>query len=205
MHPETIDNQTKRVLKKIGSTELGNKFYLAGGTAIAIHLGHRKSIDLDWFSGENFSNRDIKEKLSALGVFLLVSEEDGTIHGTLDNVKVSFLRYRYNLLYSLVNFENIRLADERDIAAMKIDAVSSRGSKKDFIDLYFLLKKYSLEELLGFFEKKYSGLTYNRLHLLKSLSFFADADPEPMPMMIEPLEWEKVKEQLSDQARSLFK
>jgi predicted nucleotidyltransferase component of viral defense system len=205
MHPETINNQTKRVLEKIGKAELGNKFYLAGGTSLAIHLGHRISIDLDWFSGKNFSNRDIKEKLSALGAFSLISEEDGTVHGTLDDVKVSFLRYKYGLLFPLIKFEGIQLADERDIAAMKIDAISSRGSKKDFIDIYFLLKKYSLADLLGFFEKKYSGISYNRLHLLKSLSYFTDAERQPMPTMIKPIEWETVKKYLSEQSQFLFK
>lgn len=171
---------------------------------MAVELGHRKSIDFDWFSKEDFSNSEIKEILSGLGVFVLSGESDGTIHGILDEVKVSFLRYRYNLLFPLVSFENVHLADERDIAGMKIDAISSRGSKKDFIDLFFLLKKYSLAELIEFFEKKYSEIKYNRLHILKSLAYFADAENDPMPIMVEPLEWEKVKELIAQEARALL-
>lgn len=205
MYPETIDIQTKRVLEKVEAvSSLRDRFYLAGGTSLAIQLGHRKSIDLDWFSKENFSNNDIKEKLSSLGVFILTSESEGTIHGMLDQVKISILHYKYDLMFPLINFGNIKLADERDIAAMKIDAVSSRGSKKDFIDLYFLLKKYSLSEVIGFFEKKYSGITYNRLHILKSLSYFSDADMEPTPEMLNPLDWERVKEHLSGEAHTLL-
>lgn len=197
MHQKTINKQTKRVFDKIATTPLRNQFYLAGGTALAIELGHRKSIDLDWFSKKDFSNSEIKEILSALGDFVLNSEAEGTIHGTLDKVRVSFLKYKYELLFPLISFGKIQLADERDIASMKIDAVSSRGSKKDFIDIYFLLQKYSLSKLIGFFEKKYSGVKYNRLHILKSMTYFSDADDEPMPRMIEPLKWEKVKKDIS--------
>ena len=91
-----------------------------------------------------------------------------------------------------------------DIASMKIDAISSRGSKKDFIDLYFLLKKYSLAELIGFFEKKYTGVKYNRLHILKSLAYFSDADNEPMPHMIKPIEWEDVKNNIYRETNMLL-
>ncbi|MBI5306105.1 nucleotidyl transferase AbiEii/AbiGii toxin family protein [Candidatus Wolfebacteria bacterium] len=204
MYSKTINKQTKRVLDKIATTSLCNQFYLAGGTALAIELGHRKSIDLDWFSKKDFLNSEIKEILSKVGVFVLNSEADGTIHGVLDKVRVSFLRYKYNLLFPLISFENIQLADERDIASMKIDAISSRGSKKDFIDLYFLLKKYSLFELIGFFGKKYSGIKYNRLHILKSLTYFSDANNEPMPKMIESLEWEEVKKHIYKETHILL-
>jgi hypothetical protein len=87
-------------------------------------------------------------------------------------------------------------ADERDIAAMKIDAVSSRGSKKDFIDIYFLLEKYSLSDLLEIFEKKYAAIKFNRVHILKSLSYFEDAESEPMPIMLKPISWEDVKKKI---------
>lgn len=105
---------------------------------------------------------------------------------TFDHVKVSFLRYEYDLLFSPVAFDGIFLADERDIAAMKLDAVSSRGSRKDFVDIHELLKKYSLAELIGFFEKKYSNIKYNVLHVLKSLVYFEDAENEPSPIMMNP-------------------
>ena len=87
---------------------------------------------------------------------------------------------------------------------MKIDAISSRGSKKDFIDLYFLLEKYKLEELIGFFEKKYSGIKYNKLHIFKSLVYFDDAENEPMPVMTQKAEWEKIKERIGVEVRKLI-
>jgi predicted nucleotidyltransferase component of viral defense system len=194
MFKSAIDERTKRVLEKIKETTVGDNFYLAGGTALAIQLGHRMSIDLDWFCQEGFNGQNIKFELAKIGKFSISSEEEGTIHGQLDGVKITFLRYRYGQLYPIINFEGVNLADERDIAAMKIDAVSSRGSKKDFIDLYFLLEKYSLAELVGFFEHKFSDISYNKLHILKSLTYFEEAEDEPMPVMLKDMAWRDVKE-----------
>ena len=191
-------------MEKIGQSNIGKKFYLAGGTALAIKLGHRQSIDLDWFSRENFSNTDLKKELSGLGDFVLDNESEGTINGSLDQIRVSFFCYDYSQLFPLIQFERINLADERDIAAMKIDAISSRGSKKDFIDLYFLLEKYSLLELIDFFETKYKGIKYNKLHIFKSLVYFDDAENEPMPVMTQKAEWEKIKERIGVEVRKLI-
>ncbi|HAS00106.1 MAG: hypothetical protein US57_C0011G0046 [Candidatus Moranbacteria bacterium GW2011_GWC2_37_73] len=193
MYHETIDEQTMRVFEKIKKIDILKSFYLAGGTALAIELGHRKSIDLDFFSKENFSPVELKKLLPEIGSVVVVGEEDGTLHCTIDGVKVSFLRYEYELLFPLVEFEGVKMADERDIAAMKIDAISSRGSKKDFIDLYILLKKYELRELINFFEKKFNNIQYNMLHILKSLTFFEDAEGDPMPMMFALENWDVVK------------
>ena len=203
MHIRTIDPQTKRVLDKIASAGISTQFYLAGGTALAIQLGHRKSIDLDFFSCDDFSIEKLKKELSPLGEFVVIDQDQGTLNASLDGVKVSFLRYDYIQLYPYIVFENINLADERDIAAMKIDAASSRGSKKDFIDLYFLLQKYSLAELIGFFEKKFTNIKYNKLHIFKSLVFFEDAEDEPMPIMLTDVSWQKVKEKISQETLKL--
>lgn len=205
MFIQAINAETKRVFKKIASSELASMFYLAGGTALAIELGHRESIDLDWFSQTDFEAPAVKEILSGLGGFMIAGESRGTIHGLLDDVKVSFFHYKYPLLFPLVKFEGINLADERDIAAMKIDAISSRGAKKDFIDLFFLLKKYPLTELLDFFNRKYQGIEYNLLHILKSLSYFEDAEHEPKPMMLMPIEWAEVKKAITKQAHEHLK
>jgi len=204
MFNQSVNNKTKLVLEKIAKSGLSDSFYLGGGTALAIQLGHRESIDLDWFSQNYFSNTAIKEKLSSLGKLGIVGEEDGTINATLDEVRVSFLRYKYSLLYPLIDFEGVKLADERDIAAMKIDAASSRGSKKDFIDIYFLLKKYTLENLIGFFEQKYKDINYNKLHILKSFIYFEDAENEPMPKMIQEVDWDKVKQNIREKVNEIM-
>jgi len=198
MHSETLEPKTKRVLDALVHSGIIGSFYLVGGTALAIELGHRRSIDLDFFSAEDFRTADLKERLTDAGDLVVVGEEDGTLHVTIDGVKVSFLRYPYPCLFPLVDFEGVVLADERDIAAMKIDAIASRGSRKDFIDLFVLLEKYPLRELFGHFQKKFTGIEFNTLHILKSLVYFDDAETEPMPMMLRDIDWETVKETVTD-------
>lgn len=204
MFETAIHTETKRVLEKIGNSKLTKNFYLAGGTALALQLGHRESVDLDWFSAGDFSNGKIKEQLGNLGNFLLSSEEEGTIHGSLDGVKLSFLRYPYALLFPARKYGKILVADERDIAAMKIDAISARGSKKDFIDIYFLLQKYNLSELFDYFDQKFSSIKYNKLHLLKSIVYFQDAEAEPIPVMLKPADWKQVKKNLFQATKNFF-
>lgn len=204
MHIETLAPETSRVLDTIKKERFIGDFYLAGGTALALHLGHRESIDLDFFSPDDFSLETLKKDISSIGRYTLTNEEEGTLDGILDGVKLTFLRYEYPRLYPLVDSDGVKLADERDIAAMKIDAISSRGSRKDFIDLYFLLKKYPLSEILSFFEQKYSHIDYNRMHLLKSLSYFVDAENDASPKMLIPADWQAVKETIAREAKQLI-
>jgi hypothetical protein len=204
MHPETLAPETKRVLETLASQGVASGFYLAGGTSLALQLGHRESIDLDFFSSSDFSREQLKKSLSGYGHYEITNEEDGTLDGLLNDVKLTFLRYEYPLLFPLLSFGDISLADKRDIACMKIDAISSRGSKKDFIDLFFLLKEFSLEDIFGFFEQKYIDIHYNKLHLLKSLTYFDDAEDDPSPKMLVPVSWEEVKQVISDKAKKLI-
>ena len=206
MHTESIDKKTSRVLEKIRTSGVARDFYLAGGTALALQLGHRMSIDLDWFSAKAFSPAKLKNVLSRLGKLKIVGEEDGTLHAVLDGVKISFFHYGYKPLFPLVAMDmsggksGVMLADRRDIAAMKVDAISSRGSKKDFIDLYFLLQEYSLNDIIGFFEKRYRGIEYNKMHILKSLAYFEDAENDPMPIMLRRVGWSGVKKEIARRA-----
>ncbi len=203
MYTETLAPETGRVLEKISKADLLQDFYLVGGTALALHLGHRESIDLDFFSPYDFSLGKLKDDISAIGKYRLTNEEEGTLDGMLDDVKVTFLRYSYPMLFPLVEWNGVKLADERDIACMKIDAISSRGSRKDFIDIYFLLEKYTLEEILSLFEKKYSHIEYNKMHLLKSLAYFEDAEDDVMPKMLKDVSWEEVKSKILQETKKL--
>jgi len=199
MHIESIDKKTGRVLEKITTSGIARDFYLAGGTALALQLGHRMSIDLDWFSAKAFSAAKLKNALARLGKVKITGEEEGTLHAVLDGVKVSFFHYKYKPIFPFVGIGKggVKLADKRDIAAMKVDAISSRGTKKDFIDLYFLLQGYSLGDIVGFFEKRYRGIEYNKMHILKSLVYFDDADREPMPIMLKRIAWDSVKKSIA--------
>ncbi|MEX0934973.1 MAG: nucleotidyl transferase AbiEii/AbiGii toxin family protein [Candidatus Paceibacterota bacterium] len=204
MHPETIDKQTKSVLDTIGSQEFIQPFYLAGGTALAIHLGHRMSIDLDFFTDQEFSVKRVRDRLAKLGDLSVEGEDaDGTLNGVLDGVLISFFQYSYPNVYPTISFEGVQLADERDIAAMKIDAISNRGKKKDFVDLYFLLKKYSLKEILDFFEVRFQGIEYNRLHILKSLTYFEDAEDDPDPIMLIDVPWKEMKDLIVQKVKKM--
>jgi predicted nucleotidyltransferase component of viral defense system len=191
MSPETLNKETGDVLDLI--KDLTHQFYLAGGTALALQLGHRMSIDLDFFSENNFSVQKITDELKEKGRLEISSQDEETLNGSLNNIKISFFRYPHKLLFPTKEYRGVKLADERDISAMKILAISDRGSKKDFVDLFVLLKKYSLAEILEFFNKKYKDYNYNMLHILKSLVFFSDADLDPEPVFVQPLIWNEVK------------
>lgn len=204
MHKQPIEQKTKRVLEIIAKEPFSKNFYLAGGTALAILLEHRESIDLDWFKTESFSHENIKKQLKHASNFEITKEDAGTLHCLINGVKTSFLLYPYKNLFPLIDFESIKMADERDIATMKVDAISSRGSKKDFVDLYFLLEKYSLDEILKFFSEKYHDIKYNRVHILKSLTYFESAEKEPMPNMIKKVEWEEIKKVITEKTRSFL-
>jgi len=197
MHKEVLNKKTERLLIKI--KDICKNFYLVGGTGLALQIGHRKSIDLDWFSKKSFSVRQLKIKLKKIGKLKIIQEEEFTLNCVLDGVRLSFFRYPYKNISSLIKYENIKLASIKDIACMKIDSISSRGSKKDFIDLYFILKKFSLEELLKMFDKKYKGIEYNRLHILKSLSYFEEAEKDPMPIMLKDIKWSDVKNKIKEE------
>jgi hypothetical protein len=136
MEQQPITDQAKRLFEQITEQESTKNFYLAGGTALAIQLNHRESIDLDFFSTKPFSVRKVSAELSKLGDLKIDRQEEGAIHGVLNDIKVTFLYYNYPLLFDFVKFQGGNLADERDIAAMKLDAISSRGSKKEFMGLF---------------------------------------------------------------------
>lgn len=195
MYPQTLYPKTKQVLEKLKNSEIISGFYLAGGTALALQLGHRKSIDLDFFTGK-FPERDLL--INSLKIFnpVLLQEARGTIDLSIEGVKVSFLEYQYPLMEDLTEFEGVKMSGILDIACMKLSAVSSRGAKKDFVDLYYLLQKYSLEEIFTAFRKKYQGVEYSKMHILKSLTYFADAEAEPTPDLIRETEWNKIKQDI---------
>ena len=195
MHEETLSKNTAIVLEKIAP--LVNSFYLAGGTALALELGHRISIDLDFFTEDSFSTSVLVEKLKTIGKLKVEDQSDRTLNGSLDGVKISFFNYQYKLTFPTIEYKGVSLADERDIAAMKIVAVSGRGTKKDFVDLFVLLKIYSLEAILEFFNEKYKECNYNIVHISKSLTYFLDAYKNPDPEMLVTYNWNEIKKYIT--------
>jgi hypothetical protein len=201
MYPQTLYPKTKQVLDKLKKLSILKDFYLAGGTALALQIGHRRSVDLDFFT-KKFPKRDLLlQELRPLNPSVS-QEAPGTMDLLINNVKVSFLEYKYPLLQPLVNYREINLANTIDIACMKLSAVSSRGSKKDFVDLYVILQKYELNKLINDFEEKYKGADYQKVHILKSLIFFDDADEEPELDYIKNIKWEAVKTSIENKVKN---
>jgi len=174
---------------------LPNKTYLAGGSSLALELGHRRSIDFDFFTNIQFETKEVKTKLKSVGSYQGEQETPKTMVGKFNEVKFSLFYYPYSLIYETTNFVGIQLASKEDIAAMKLVAVTDRGTKKDYIDIYFLATKcFPIDKMFGFYDNKYHNFESNKLTLLKALQYFDDADNSEMPEMIEKVDWEKIKD-----------
>lgn len=194
MFTRGLSAQTQTNLESLKNTSFVRNYYLAGGTALSLHFGHRFSNDLDFFSQNPASPETIRAELAKLGNLEIIQNDEGTFNGILNDSKLSFFVYPYDLLDSLLDFGGVGVADVADIACMKIDAISSRGTKRDFIDLYFICRKFKpIEGLLELYSKKYRKVKFNKLHLVKSLVYFDEAEGDIMPEMIEKVDWEEVK------------
>jgi len=197
LHFEILPVEQQRLLKLLSGESFLKDWYLAGGTCLALYLGHRQSFDFDFFLPADFNTSVIVNILTRIGRYERSNDEKNTVNGMLNGVKISFLGYKYDMIEDFGSFEGVKLAGIRDIAAMKLEAITGRGSKKDFVDMYFLLKQFSLEEIFSFHALKYGVGLNNQYHHLKSLVYFNDADEEAMPIMTSPLNWEKVKKHIA--------
>jgi hypothetical protein len=173
-----------------------NNFYLSGGTALSLQIGHRESEDLDFFSEKDFDPRQVETALRSFGLLKETELDKNTLNTYLNGVKLQFLGYPYRLIKPLVDWQGIKLSSVIDIACTKLQTVGMRGNKKDFIDIYFLLEIFSLEDLFKALKKKYPEIGYNITHILKSLVYFEDAEEQPMPKMHKEVNWEIVKNKL---------
>lgn len=196
MHDETLAKETSIFLHKITSKSFLKPFYLSGGTALALHLGHRESEDLDFFTTADFDPAQIQQQLEIISPLSSVEQSQGTLNCHAGIVQLQFLHYPYSLIAKPVTWKNINISSVEDIACTKLLTIGSRGSKKDFIDLYFILQEYSLNELFRLLTKKYPKTDYNQVHLLKSLVYFEDAELQPMPRMHIKKSWDEVKSQI---------
>jgi len=206
MHQEALTKNTKSVLEAIGDSDIAKDFYLAGGTALALYFGHRFSIDLDWFAEKFDYTISFRRQLEKLGKLGIDSESKKTFNGALNGVKISFFEYPYPLIAPKSKYkENVYLAGIPDIAAMKMEAIASRGSYKDFIDIYFILQKYSLKDILGIVRQKFVNIDYNETHLLKALTYFEDVKGSLKPKLIKPVSWDKVAETIKSETENYIK
>ncbi|PIU01757.1 hypothetical protein COT68_01505 [bacterium (Candidatus Torokbacteria) CG09_land_8_20_14_0_10_42_11] len=205
MFEQALAKETKNVLALLNKQDWIQDFYLSGGTGLALQLGHRLSIDLDFFASQPFQSAKIIQRLSVLGEFILEQEAEGTVRAALNNVKLDFLFYPYPLLKPTAKYEKIKIAHPLDIALMKITAIASRGSKKDFIDLYLLCQKETnLKDLFALLPQKFAKVKYESYHLAESLIYFEDAESEPMPQMLMSIDWPTVKSFFQIEAKNLI-
>jgi predicted nucleotidyltransferase component of viral defense system len=197
MFEKVLSKNARQSLAALGKSSLLDSAYLAGGTALALQLGHRYSFDLDFFTPEKFNENIITQRISRLFPdFVLERKEWGTILGYLGDTRFSLFYYSYPLLYDTSQFIGINISCIEDIAAMKIAAIADRGTKRDFIDLYFIFSKMkiiSIMDALMLYDKKFKALKQNKVHILKSLVYFDDAEKDATPQMIKNIKWFEVK------------
>jgi hypothetical protein len=194
LHYETVDEGTLELLKQLQSLSILSEMRLVGGTSLALQIGHRKSIDIDLFGNLSAEYENLIDELKTLGEVVPLKNSKNIHSLLINNIKVDIVNYEYKWLSNKITTDNIHLATIDDIAAMKLNAIIGRGSKKDFIDLFFILKDYSLATIMEFYTKKYNdGSTFL---VLKSLSYFEDADMEEMPFMFNNIDWQTIKDNI---------
>ena len=193
MFPGTLSHHAQNTLALLGKSGILNTAYMAGGSALALQLGHRVSLDFDFFSEGEFNSSQVNSSLNAVGKYPVSNETPKTMVGIFNDVKFSLFHYPYPLIAQTKKFLRIGLSSLEDITAMKLVAITDRATKKDYIDLFVLAKKYPIEHMFDFYEKKYHLLQPNLFTLIKSLQFFSEAEETDMPKMIEKINWEGIK------------
>lgn len=205
MSGEALSREQRAALDTLAGIGIGEQFYLAGGAALALRLGHRQSVDLDFFSRTDFPTRPLREKLERLSTFRTDEEREGTLNATLAGIPVSFLAYPYPLLAPTeALIPGVPVASLLDVGAMKLSAIVSRGIRRDFIDVYTICKNgIPLKDLVGAFQQK-AGAKYNPHILGKALVYFVDAEKDPMPALLKPVDWDALKAFFMAEATRMF-
>ena len=192
LHLETIEPFALELLKDLMKKSYLEQFVLVGGTALALQIGHRKSDDLDLFTIQDFNTNELIPLLLNDYSVKPTLQMTQTLICEINNIKVDFIRFKYPFIQPIIETDGIRMLSIEDIAPMKLDAITGRGSKKDFYDLYFLLKLFDLNKLFELYKAKYPHQTV--FHVARSLSYFDDAEHEPEPFVFDKkVTWEKVK------------
>lgn len=199
---ETVEPRTLDLLKSLMQEPVFNDMRLVGGTALALQYGHRQSIDLDFFGDLTCEQEKTQEILSKYGKVTVLKETKNIRIYVVDNIKVDFVHYScYPWLEDAIFEDGIRLASPKDIAAMKINAIEGRGTRKDFVDVFFLLKHYSLQEILSFYKAKYPN--YSDFRAMMSLTYFEDAEMQPMPNMFNNTSWPDMQKVIIEKVKLL--
>lgn len=191
-----VESGTLALLKELMNKAAFDDFVLVGGTALALQIGHRTSVDLDLFTLKEFNVDELIEILTDDYPSLKINYRGkNTLIVEINDIKVDFIRFRYEFQHPYLVFDHLRLLNRMDIALMKLDAINGRGRKKDFYDLYFLLKSFDMKELIENYKKMF--FHDSAFQLIKSLSYFTDAEPDPEPIVFDKdLKWQEIKSEI---------
>lgn len=198
---QTVEPDTLELLRTLMGNSLFDGTRLVGGTALALQYGHRQSVDLDFFGTISDDIEAMQSCLRSVGKLQIIKETERIRVYQVNGIKVDIIDYsRYPWISDAIEEDGLRLAAPQDIAAMKVNAIEGRGTKKDFVDMFFLLQHYSLNEILNFYAKKYAE--HSIFRALMSLTYFDDADGQPMPKMFKDVVWNDIKQSIICEAKN---
>lgn len=206
LQKQAVEPSTLELIKKLQDKDYLHGFHLVGGTALALNIGHRNSIDIDLFSNFSFETQQLLENLTHDFQFNLFYSANNTLKGSVSNIKLDILAHRYPYVKEPLNIEGISMLSVEDIIAMKLNAISVNGQRvKDFVDIYFLLGTFTIEAMLSFYKKKYT--LQNEVNVLKSLIWFNDVDLSDWPVMLKnkELKWNLVKKEITKSVKIYLK
>jgi hypothetical protein len=201
-NPFIIAPATFRLVQQLQAIPELKGFYLVGGTALALQLGHRNSIDIDLFTKDEFDAADIINLLQTDYSVTATLTRKGTLLAVVNNIKTDFIWHNYPILTPPVSEEGISFLSKEDIAAMKFHAIIQSGKRlKDFIDIYFLLEHFNMKQMVDFFSAKYSYS--NPMIAMKAINFFDDIDENmDPPKILKPLPFKKIKDRIREATQS---
>ncbi|OGQ57789.1 MAG: hypothetical protein A3J24_02160 [Deltaproteobacteria bacterium RIFCSPLOWO2_02_FULL_53_8] len=205
-HIDCLPSATLVTLRRLRGLVAANGFILAGGTGLALHIGHRVSVDLDFFTDKQFFTSEVFEEIKKLGLKgRVIQDEKGTLTMFVNETKVSFLGYSYGFAEKLTYVEGVAVAGIYDIASMKVIAISQRGAKRAFVDLYFIMQDAPFWKVAQNLVTRYGADRINPVHIGKSLVFFDDAetDPDPLYTKTGQTDWKRVKRFFKDNCRQM--
>jgi len=201
---QVLAEPTQSLLERLSRAAVVQPFYLAGGSALALQLGHRTSQNLDWFTESAFDPVSLGAEIASIGPTQITEQKRATLVAIVEKIEVGFYRYQFPLLFATESYRGCAIASWKDILCMKLAAIGQSAAKRDYVDLYFGFQNgISLRELLDLMKRKYASVEYSAYHLLRSLTYFDEVEAEPMPTMLINVEWSEIRTRLEQEVRKL--
>lgn len=205
MYDTSLSNDFSRCLAVLGKSSVLKNAYLAGGSAVGLHLGHRSSDDFDFCTTTPFAPASVAEALAQFGHFEVSKSKNGQLVGVFCGISFGLYECRHPLLFEPVLYSGVKVADVRDVAAMKMNAIIDRGAKRDFIDVFYIcsIPNMTLNNILELYYRKFGPTAVPRAEAIHSLVRFENGEHDEMPAMLRHVEWEEVKSFFIEQVRGV--